>query len=1056
MSSTNKKKKNKDCCFCGRTIDTSHDGKGDDFVILACKCISCPKCIIKRTINRKTARFKCKKNEHSNDNPINKLNYFFSSRKGWGENYPIDIKNKEISIDEDPVRFFSNEFKTNQKEMVDKMFLHLTYVASHQEKGKGEEYQIRNVLSILDSKHGLESEKEKDQLRIIFGLLHDPIINQHKVDSEGYVSVPRMTAGQFCEYGVEKDNTLLLKLIYALSSGDISFSRDDFAGNARKAPERLSNFLCVCVAKGMIERVSSYKPGPLQLMISDMLSLVNAPRSIKEFMAKIRLATGSRTTDRANIRNDVISLRRTLTIKPKQTLRLSFDNFSFGGTGGKHAQHTIIQIMVISERKLRAVGFYNKDGPKISRVKSTIDELLNGEEYCGDKIALATSIVLPNQDDYKKLSRRIFKTIETIVGLDLPTVNECKTILDSNGSASWPCLLPSNLGVRVDTTKTNASRKEETSSCSQDLFELEYDENNNEENLNKKLWKDPPLSYYKTNNMYVDNVMHADPGSNIAIERIIKYMENATDVSDIEIDECQRDTGEDPVRTIIVAGTADGAPAKRWLDFQANDIAKAKGVFEDREHKRSRVYFGGLHFLMEFLTKRGELCLDLTAYFARKWRPTEKGLKWIYEIRDPKDGLTEWREYLMAHYRAASESARSNNVREIHNYMLKRAIEKPMCQGLLFDLRLLEILFAIRDSEKAGTNGDVPLFLTCLRFSLPLFAITHAINYCHLVSDFLEWHKLSSDAERILFKHFFYTNLSVNGKPIWADRGVEWTVGHIRKFMGRRIRQHNHDEAIERLVSDLPFRMQSKKNLESIMNMNREESYSSVDWNEQKFQIGPAFLHTRVALSETNIWGPGNLQGDLRCENDSRSIVMGDKDNTNDHIISSTLLNGYQMGIDRIICYFIENLCNNRYKKSRSGSRGVSLKKLPTTHERRMKEIQKTRVSRYSCDYTAILKNRDFIIEDLKTDLEFYRKHIDDIIPSAKALEKFDRPTLIRTLCKYRRKYFDRFPTKEQSLIDSVDELEKSEGITSETSRRIQVQNTLLYSLDQDVLSEFD
>ena len=102
-----------------------------------------------------------------------------------------------------------------------------------------------------------------------------------------------------------------------------------------------------------------------------------------------------------------------------------------------------------------------------------------------------------------------------------------------------------------------------------------------------------------------------------------------------------------------------------------------------------------------------------------------------------------------------------------------------MCQGLLFDLRLLEMVFAIQDSDKAGTNGDVPLFLTCLRFSLPLFAITHAINYCHLVCDFLEWYELASDAEKLLFEKFFYTKLSVNGKPIWADRGVEWTVGKI-------------------------------------------------------------------------------------------------------------------------------------------------------------------------------------------------------------------------------------------------------------------------------------
>ena len=61
--------------------------------------------------------------------------------------------------------------------------------------------------------------------------------------------------------------------------------------------------------------------------------------------------------------------------------------------------------------------------------------------------------------------------------------------------------------------------------------------------------------------------MHADPGSNMAIEKIIEYLESATNMSDKEIDECRRTTGEDPVRTIIAAGTADGAPAKQWIDF---------------------------------------------------------------------------------------------------------------------------------------------------------------------------------------------------------------------------------------------------------------------------------------------------------------------------------------------------------------------------------------------------------------------------------------------------------------------------------------------------------
>jgi hypothetical protein len=79
--------------------------------------------------------------------------------------------------------------------------------------------------------------------------------------------------------------------------------------------------------------------------------------------------------------------------------------------------------------------------------------------------------------------------------------------------------------------------------------------------------------------------------------------------------------------------------------------------------------------------------------------------------------------------------------------MIKRAVEVPACMAILLDLRLLKILFMIRDSEKAGTHGDVPLFHTCMRFFLPLFDVTHATNYCHLVCDFFEWHKTASDAD---------------------------------------------------------------------------------------------------------------------------------------------------------------------------------------------------------------------------------------------------------------------------------------------------------------------
>ena len=242
----------------------------------------------------------------------------------------------------------------------------------------------------------------------------------------------------------------------------------------------------------------------------------------------------------------------------------------------------------------------------------------------------------------------------------------------------------------------------------------------------------------------------------------------------------------------------------------------------------------GFHFMMEFLSMRGRFSRSYTSFFARRWRPKEPQLDWIYVIRDPNEALHEWREYLLAHYRAAAEESGTTDPVQIHEYMLKRSVEIPICMAVLLDLRLLEILFMIRDSEKAGTHGDLQMFLSCLRLSLPLFAVAHATNYIHLVCELLEWFQLASDAERILFENFFFTKISNNGKPIWVDRGVEWTVRHIRAFLGHRVRSKNHDEYVNRVVGEIPFRVRATRDLRYLLESEKHKGYTSCDWRTNR------------------------------------------------------------------------------------------------------------------------------------------------------------------------------------------------------------------------------
>jgi hypothetical protein len=90
-----------------------------------------------------------------------------------------------------------------------------------------------------------------------------------------------MTPAEFCEYCLEQDESLLLKLIYALATGQMSINPSKMSRtvDTKIKNNLLSNFYAVCVAKYMIERVNTDAPGPLQMMVADMFYMVNAQKA---------------------------------------------------------------------------------------------------------------------------------------------------------------------------------------------------------------------------------------------------------------------------------------------------------------------------------------------------------------------------------------------------------------------------------------------------------------------------------------------------------------------------------------------------------------------------------------------------------------------------------------------------------------------------------------------------------------------------------------------------------------------------------------------------------
>lgn len=246
--------------------------------------------------------------------------------------------------------------------MTTKFILHFTYMHKTFDVNGNrtkENYSPVTLISTLDSKIGFEPDKDKENLRKIFGFLNFPIIAELQEELKDCKIFPRMTPPEFCEYCLELDKSLLLKLIYALATGKILINPSKMSRtiDTKIKNNFLSNFYVVCLAKCMIEQVNTDAPGPLQMMVADMFYMVNAPKQMEEFMSNISLSDGQRMMDRMVLKRALIDKLLKFRMSPLDTWVLHLDNFVFKRRKGKFSQHTVIQIAKIKAETLCQLGF---------------------------------------------------------------------------------------------------------------------------------------------------------------------------------------------------------------------------------------------------------------------------------------------------------------------------------------------------------------------------------------------------------------------------------------------------------------------------------------------------------------------------------------------------------------------------------------------------------------------------------------------------------------------------------------------------------------------------
>ena len=110
----------------------------------------------------------------------------------------------------------------------------------------------------------------------------------------------------------------------------------------------------------------------------------------------------------------------------------------------------------------------------------------------------------------------------------------------------------------------------------------------------------------------------------------------------------------------------------------------------------------------------------------------------------------------------------------------------------------------MRNSERIGQRGSVSLFLTAVKFALPLFALTHKSDYVFLCQDLLKFYHCASPAQRKLYESFIFTQTTKHGKSIFHDAFVEVRcVKGLRTELGK-VSRKGMEVAMEAAAASIP------------------------------------------------------------------------------------------------------------------------------------------------------------------------------------------------------------------------------------------------------------
>jgi hypothetical protein len=793
-------------------------------------------------------------------------------------------------------------------------------------------------------------------------------------------------------------------------------------------------------------------------MMGDRMSMEKLTRQVRDLLSALRISTSRNYDNRHQLKAVVDDLKKGIDIDPHDLVLVNFDNVGFkeiadiiGRIG--YQQFTAFQIIIIKRIILEKCGVYAVDAEdRLSREPSKDWVLLCKEDKGSGK--LAEQIVKIKPEDVTSMSHSALENIKIAVAHALlrgfekgQTMINTAKIIDVNTHAQ---LLADTPLSNMDWSSVEALVTADDASGNGIIV--------SEQTMVRMAA--PVEDGGVCNTRYGDNVSLNIVKQDLSKNRTVKAMGDLVFAlrekqlkewkASAEFDE----QAEPPIAEIGGFAMCDGKPANQMRNQIVADLNRPEPKWNGYVH----VINGGFHLLLKVYTAMGDLFANLFPSLIVDYRKTIQRQQYIGEkLHDPRQYEIEYPQILNFIYGSAGiytaqKLGRNPTAAEVDDHMIERAKKYPIAMLVLLYTRFAELTKLMRASERLGERGCVALYLQCLRFALPLFAMTHKTDYVRLVTDFLvEW-ECASEAFKVVFSKFLYTQLTSTGFPVWSDLFMELSILDIRRHTGK-VARRGLETKLEYVANQIPKRQKTGNVIESLRNGKQQQKTTRS--RTHLVITDPITVFNRVHNtfqifhhSEHPIIGRDKEGKPIYAEEGSFALPNGEVFVPEQ---ADVIGGGTRRGLD-----FIQvNNINEQNKLNRSED-DVPLTKVTTKAEDRKAQLDRAILIKTSVDQAALASlNKHFIKDDIVREINSTESTMQlyydiDITPS-NASKDSKRDELISTLVSVRKQLFAHDKTLKERLTDEVTAAYQGQYSLLTTEERCELLSTGVFALDKDV-----